>query len=224
MGIENSLRLEYSDGRETPDTLDGINGELGHVGSKIWPLDLRQVPEHVQSLIKKKTLTDEESKEISDYFLMPRERFVELLKEAGREPKVPGGGALVTRCMPYDYTYPQLYIVLKGVDYSRFDRFHINVSDDGNSVDEVMWVLSGDGVVLHQIIPGGLRLSLFIDCPSDEDAWILTYEGDNPHIGSISHCSPGSKVLMQVVGPDTWVMRYEGDELFDAIVNSRKKG
>ena len=47
--------------------------------------------------------------------------------------------------MPYDYTYPQLYQVIEDVDYSRFDRFHINVSDEGVSVDEVMWVLSGRG-------------------------------------------------------------------------------
>jgi len=46
--------------------------------------------------------------------------------------------------------YPQLHQVQKGVDYTRFDRFHVNAGPDGSGVDEVLQMLSGSGFVVHQ--------------------------------------------------------------------------
>jgi hypothetical protein len=43
-------------------------------------------------------------------------------------PRVPGGGALTTFVSPHAYSYSQLFVVLDDVDYSRFDRFHVNVA------------------------------------------------------------------------------------------------
>ena len=42
----------------------------------------------------------------------------------------------------------------EGADYSRFDRFHVNVAEDGTAVDEVMQILSGSGVRILQRLPG----------------------------------------------------------------------
>lgn len=142
-----------------------------------------------------------------DHFLLPRERLLELVVAAGRTPGTEGGGHLSTTDKTHGIVYPQLYQVLDGIDYSRFDRFHVNRSLTQTGVDEVMHVLWGRGVVLQQQIPDSGVVRLEIDCPPDQ-GWTLTYDGDLPHIGSISGASLGAKILMQVFGPAEWEMQY----------------
>ncbi len=66
-----------------------------------------------------------------------------------------------------------------------------------------MWVPCGTGVVLIQRLPDGRLPKLHLDCPSEDAGWIVTYDGALPHAGSISGASPGSKILMQVIGAAT---------------------
>jgi hypothetical protein len=40
----------------------------------------------------------------------------------------------------------------------------------------------------------------------------VTYDGGASHFGSLSAASPGSKFLMQVIGPERWSLRYDDDE------------
>jgi hypothetical protein len=141
-------------------------------------------------------------------FLLPRQRLLEIIAGAGRTPHVPGGGALTTGVSTHGYSYPQLWVVQGDMDYSRFDRLHVNVSDDGIGVDEVLQVLSGGGVVIHQRRLGGEILTLCLDYPGEDAGWLLTYDGGNPHIGSLSGATPGTKVLAQVIGPVRWGIRY----------------
>lgn len=68
------------------------------------------------------------------HFLLSRERLLELIVRAGRTPHVPTGGALTTVVLTHGYSYPQLYLVQQDMDYTRFDRFHVNVADDGTGV------------------------------------------------------------------------------------------
>ncbi len=67
----------------------------------------------------------------------------------------------------------------------------------------------GGGFVNHHRSPNGEILSLYVDCPGEDTGWILTYDGGYPHVGSISGAQPGTKALVQVIGPETWVMRYD---------------
>lgn len=208
---EDGVRLEFSSGRPPLTSLADVNDALADVGSRVWPLDLRTAPADVQRLLVQPALTEAEAERVMAHFLLPRERLLEVITGAGRKPRVPGGGEMTTFVSPHGYSYPQLFVVLDDVDYSRFDRFHVNVADDGTGVDEVMQILSGRGVVLLQRLPSWDVLTLHLDCPGEGAGWIVTYDGDNPHIGSISGAEPGTKVLMQVIGPARWVMRYEGD-------------
>ena len=57
---------------------------------------------------------------------------------------MPGGGALETFVVNHGYGYPHLYVVEAGVDYARFDRFHVNVAEDGGSIDEIFQRVSED--------------------------------------------------------------------------------
>jgi hypothetical protein len=65
------------------------------------------------------------------------------------------------------YAYPQLWMVQGGEDYTRFDRFHVNLADDGTGVDEVVQVVSGKGVVVRVRNPDGSTQTLRLDCPND---------------------------------------------------------
>lgn len=207
MTMPDGVRLDLPGGGTPLAALADVNAALAPVGARLSPLGLAGVPADLRQLLKRTSLTEAEAKRLETHFLLPRTRLLELIKAAGRKPQVCCGGALATQHAPDGATYPRLYRVERGIDHSRFDRFHVNVADDGTGVDEVMQILAGSGVRFLQRAPGGGVLALQLDCPEDA-GWILTYRGACPHIGSISGASAGTKVLMQIIGPARWVMRY----------------
>ena len=107
--------------------------------------------------------------------------------------------------------YPQLHQVQKGVDYTRFDRFHVNAGPDGSGVDEVFQMLSGSGFVIHQRLDGGNILTLRLGCPDERRGWLGIYCGVRPHIGSLSSATLGSKLLVQAFGAPEWTLTYTED-------------
>ena len=205
------IRLEFSGGRPSVTTLVNVNDALAPFGSRVWPLDLRSTPADVEELLKQPTLTDIEAERVKAHFLLTRGRLLHIIAEAGRTPQVPGGGELSTLDSTHGIVYPQLYVLVPGVDYSRFDRFHVNTADGGTGVDEVMQLLSGGGIRILQRLPDKGVVTLHLDCPAQDRGWVVTYDGGYPHIGSISGARTGTKSLVQVIGPARWVMRYEGE-------------
>ena len=203
------LLLKFSMGRPTLTNLEEINAALASYGSRIWPLGLHHAPENIRAYLRQGYLQEQEAEQICSHFLLSRERILAIIAEAGRTPQVPGGGELSTLDLTHDVRYPELYVVIPGIDYSRFDRFHVNTADDRSGVDEVMQVLSGGGVQLLQKFPGEDLVTLEIECVEPDNGWIITYSGAYPHIGSISGAREGTKVLMQIIGPESWQMRYE---------------
>ncbi len=211
MAPEDCVRLEFSDGRPALTSVADMNAAMAHIGSRLWPLDLSAAPADVRRLLKRPTLTEAEAERLKTHFLLPRERLLEVITEAGRKPHVVGGGALATFVSSHGYSYPQLWTAEEGVDYSRFDRFHVNSADDGTGVDEVLQMLSGSGVAIRQRLANGDELTLRLDCPAPSAGWLVTYDGGKPHIGSLSAAAPGTKVLVQVIGPQRCIIRYEDD-------------
>lgn len=206
-GTSHGLRLWLPDQDRAVTERDEINTTLRDLGSAIWPLAIGSAPEDIRELLEMPSLDEAQSQRVMNHFLLPRERLIELVIAAGRTPGTEGGGFLSTTDKTHDVVYPQLYQVLEGIDYSRFDRFHVNRSLKQTGVDEVMHVLCGRGVILQQQIPNRGVIRLEIDCPPSH-GWTLTYDGDLPHIGSISGASLGTKILMQVFGPTEWEMQY----------------
>ena len=190
--------------------IDAVNEELAEIQMRVMPLDLRPHPKAIRELLQKPSLDAAESDRIKAQFLMSRERLLEVIRGAGREPQAEGGGALETHVMPHDYSYPQLFQVEEGTDYARFDRFHCNVAEDGScAVDEVLQMLAGGPhQVLHRT-PSGDTLFLELTCPSDDDGWVVTYSGATPHSGRIGYARIGTKALVQVIGPARWIMDYD---------------
>lgn len=203
------ILVEFSDGRPSLTSSEEATAALSSIGAGIWPIDVRDAPTDVLDLLGRPSLSEDESALLKSHLLLSRELLLQLLSDAGRTPKVPGGGALETYVTSHGYGYPQLYVAEEGVDYTRFDRFHINTTDDGVGVDEVMQVLSGGGLSIVQKLPDGAILTMDVRCPEPGLGWIVTYDGGLMHMGRLSTATPGTKVLVQVFGPKEWSIRYE---------------
>jgi hypothetical protein len=208
METEATVRLEFSNGREPMKRVGAINEAIKQFGARVSPVPTGDAPAGIRALLAQTTLTPAESEQVKAHFLLPRERLLDVISEAGREPQVPGGGALTTHVSPYDYDYPQLYVAEADVDYGRFERFHVNAAEDGTGVDEILQMLWGRGLEVHLRTPDATVLTLRLDCPARDRGWIVTYDGNGPHIATISNASPGTKVLVQVIGAERWIMKY----------------
>ncbi len=204
------LRLAFGDGRAPLTALEEINKALAPLGSRVWPIACAGTPQNIRGLLAEPNLRAANADAVMQHFLLTRMRLLELIAEAGRKPQVSGGGEMSTFVVNHNYSYPRLFVVEPGTDYSRFDRFHVNTSDSGTGADEVMQVLLGGGVTILQHPRGRDVATLHVDT-TDKNGWCITYDGGCPHIGSLSRATEGTKVLMQVVGPARWVMSYEDD-------------
>ena len=207
MPNETVAQLEFSDGRSPIFDIESINSVLAAIGSRIWTRDFTSVPMDVRKLLRQSTLSPSEAEQVKTHFLYPRQRLVEIIESAGREPNVPDGGELTTYVTNLGCWYPQLYVIAEGVDYSRFEKFHVNTADDGTAVDEIIQLLSGSDFVYHLRGPEGLTLMVHLACIGDEKGMILTFNGKTPHLGKVSMATPGTKILNQAIGPAQWVIR-----------------
>jgi hypothetical protein len=212
MTIEKGIHLEFSDGRPFLTDVVEINAALAEIGAGVWPLDLGDIPDDMERLLRQPSLKETEAQRVRTHFLLPRERLLEIIAAAGRQPNVPGGGELTSSVSNQGYSYPQLWILQGDEDISRFDHFHVNVSENGIGVDEVAQLLWGGGLVMHYRLPTSIILTLRLDCPRELAGWLETHNGGKPHIGSFSQATPGTKCLVQVIGPAHWIMRYEDEQ------------
>ena len=161
------VRLDLPANGRTVVGAAAANAALAAFGTRLWPIDLTAASDDVRSLLRRPELTAAESALVRDTFLLSRARLLEIIAAAGRTPTVPGGGELSTLDVANNVVYPQLYIVERDVDYSRFDRLHENISDNGISIDEVMSILAGGGVRLVQRLPDATEATLHLSCVGD---------------------------------------------------------
>ena len=204
-----SLLFRRNNG-EAITELHAINLALREIRGRVAPLDLSGVSPRYRELLAAATLDGTTAEQLKEHFLLSRERLVEIIRSAGREPQVDGGGALETHVSPHDYLYPQLYQIDENIDYSRFDGFHRNMAEDGScAVDEVLQLLVGGPLDVLHVGSTGDTLFLRLECPSETEGWLLTYEGSTPHSGRMGAARPGTKAVVQVIGPARWVMDYD---------------
>jgi hypothetical protein len=124
--VSSLITLTVSDARPALTTLPEINAALTRYGARLWPIDFAAIPVRVVALFRQEALTAAECSAVLDHFLLPREELFRLIGKAGRKPQVASGGETETFDASNRVRYPQLYLVGAGIDYSRFDRFHVN--------------------------------------------------------------------------------------------------
>lgn len=208
MQPESGIRLEREGEQADLSSLEQVNAALEPIGTRIWPQDWSDLSDDLKNFLADPDPSAERIAEVMPQFLLSRERLLEVIAQAGRKPHVPGGGELTTLDETHGVTYPQLYVARAGVDFSRFDRMHVNIGTDGTPVDDVVQLLCGSGLVLHQRLPSGETVKVHLASPSPEAGWLLTIDCAIPFIGSFSAAPAGTKAVSQVIGPARWKMEY----------------
>ena len=188
--------LDYVDGRPLISSLIEVQNALKRFGTGLWPIDLRNTPNNIKQRLNNSVLSAEEAQQIQHYFQLQTSELVKTIMAAGRQPHVIAGS-----------TSSMLFVAKENEDYSHYDRLHVNESNDGVAVDEIMQMISGSAYILTQHMHGE-TIKLQLDCPNDDQGWLLTYSGSIPHMGSVTSATVGTKILVQVLGPQQWELRY----------------
>ncbi len=191
-------------GAELARGYEAVNGALEGTGIWLAPLPLDGVPADIKDLLAKPALTAEENTRVKEHFLLSREKCLVAIAAAGREPQVPGGGSMAAYCDTTQVQYPQLWVVAAEIDFSGFYPFHVNQTDDGTGTDEIGQMLSGRLMRYRYPVLGGVVLTM--SC-LPQLGWLFSFSGVQPHGGILDETEVGSKILVQVLGPERFQAR-----------------
>lgn len=208
-----SIQLSFSDGRPAVKGVHAVNEHLLQVGVRVSEVE---VPNASRSLIaqsRTRALKADEQGELLRIFSLDRKALLNEVAQAGRRPAVEGGGALSIsekNVPPYPKLYDMKALDQKTVAFlmSKFGKLHVNSSESGEGIDEVMTIISGGPFTwffaLHDGTVGKVRFSTVDD---GDKAWRISYPGKGVHGGYFD--APHGLVVAHAHGPQTFVMRYE---------------
>ncbi len=211
---ESPIALYYSDGSSPDFGMESINRRLQEIGVRVTRVP---IPAEAKPILKKsahKALSRDESKKLIRHFHLGRRELLDEIGAAGRKPAVRQGGHLQTSevgVAPYPKVYDMQALDPRSVVHlqRKFGRLHVNSSETGIGIDEVMTIVSGgpytwffgfDGDVV-----GKLRFTRIQD---NGKAWRISYPGLVPHGGYFD--AADGLVVAYAHGPRYFVMRYAG--------------
>ncbi len=217
---EVQLKLSYSDGRPDTTGVDKVNAVLHHVGVRVSRVPLPESSKPILMTSKARALNSEETAELLSLFSLHRGQLLDEIRKAGREPESHRGGYLTTSedgVPPYPKVYdmkalsPQVEAQLQ----VKFGKLHVNSSDDGTGIDEVMTIVSGGPWTWFFLLPDDVVGKLTLGHVGLEGpGWRLSYPGLGPH-GGFLDCEYGL-VVAYAHGPKSFVMRYEEPSVMGA--------
>lgn len=209
--------LRFSDGRESLNDLEKINEVLGAVGVHLSRIEM---PESARPLLEasaKGPLSEAQQSQILELFALSRQDVLGQARVAGRDPVVRGGGSM-TSGEPGVAPYPKVYDLRSMTKQDRlyardkFARLHVNHTDEGVGVDEVMSLVAGGPWTWYFLLEGDVVVELQMSAVKIEGkGWRLSYPGLLPHGGHF-HAEHGLCVAY-ITGPEVWTMRYESPGL-----------
>ena len=211
--INDGLRLQFSDGRPDAWGFKDVNAVLKQIGVHGT---LLPIPEKVKPLLEissKRALTADENKTVSSFFPMDRKSLLEQVKLAGRVPVVAGGGSLGTIEVG-NTPYPKVYDLMswspegQADGLRKYGTFHVNSSDDGTGIDEVMTVVAGGSFTWFFVLPDNTMIQLTVKRIGKNDKAVrLSYPGLGIHAG---YMNPKDGLIVAYAhGPKDFVMRYK---------------
>jgi hypothetical protein len=155
-----------------------------------------------------------------EVFSLSRQDVLEQARAAGREPVIPGGGSMSSGeagVPPYPKVYdlksmgPQDRLNAR----NKFARLHVNSTDDGVGVDEVITLVAGGPWTWYFLLKDNVVVELQMSrVESGGRGWRLSYPGLTPH-GRHFHAEDGL-CIAYITGPTVWTMRYEAHGLAGA--------
>lgn len=210
---ENHIALYYSDGSAPAHGIQAVNNRLMEIGVRVSQV---AIPENARPILKQsvhRALSQEESDELIQHFHLGRRELLNEIHNAGRRPEMHRGGYLQTseHGVP---PYPKVYD-MKSLDHEttvflqrKFGKLHVNSSEAGVGIDEVMTIVSGGPYTWFFVFEGDVVGKLHLGKVSeDAKAWRISYPGLVPHGGYFD--APHGLVVAYAHGPKHFVMRYE---------------
>ncbi|MEO1102689.1 MAG: hypothetical protein AAFW98_02985 [Pseudomonadota bacterium] len=205
--MDDSVTLTREEsGAEIARGPDAVNTALRGTGIWVAPRDFSAEPPSILALLRKPTLSADENAKVKAHFVLSRQECLDIIQKAGRKPHHPTGGSLRALSLENEIQYPQLWVIEEGADGSAYFPLHVNVSDDGVPSDEVGQVLSGRLMRYRFKLDDGIVV-LTMSCPGHDRGWMFSFDGARPHGGILHETEPGSKILVQVLGPETFRSR-----------------
>ncbi|WP_329382727.1 hypothetical protein [Streptomyces sp. NBC_01716] len=207
------LTLSYIDGRPSTIGIEAVNEVLRTVGVHAGqtPVPDRALP--ILEVSKTRALSEDEQAELISMFSQHRSDLLAHIQLAGRTPEAPDGGHLNTSehgVAPYPKVYDMQAMDddAKHFVQARFGRLHVNTTDGGVGIDEVMTVVSGGPMTWFYRLPDGVVVKLSVPAVETGDlAWRISYPGKRPH-GAFLDAEHGL-IVAYAHGPEKFVMRYE---------------
>ena len=210
---ENFIALYYSDGSAPTVGLDEVNRKLGEVGVHVSQVPIPEDAIPMLRASRTRAVTTKEADELLRRFPLGRRELLAEIARAGRTPAMPRGGFLQTR-EPGVAPYPKVYDMRSMDDATtkfiqrKFGRLHVNSSDAGVGIDEVMTIISGGPYTWFFVFKGDVVGKLRFGIVGDGNkAWRISYPGLVPHGGYFD--ARHGLVVAYAHGPESFVMRYE---------------
>lgn len=162
------LSLAYRDGRPSTVGIEPVNAVLRSVGVRATRTPVPADAHPILEASRTRALSEDEQAELISMFGLHRDGLLAHVQLAGPTPEVRGGGRLNTSehgLAPYPKVYDMQTMDedARHVVQERLGRLHVNSTDEGVSIDEVMTGVSGglmtwfyrltDGVVAKLSVP-----------------------------------------------------------------------
>lgn len=211
--VKEDIRLSFSDGRKDAIGLVNINVVLESVGVRVSTVELPEIAKPILETSKSRALNEKEASELIAAFHLDRAGLLNQIEKAGRKPVAENGGSLITGeadMAPYPKVYdmkalsPEITVFLQ----DKFGKLHVNSTDEGTGIDEVMTIVSGGPWTWFFVLPNNVVGKLTLGhVKIDGLGWRISYPGISPHGGFLD--SEYGLVVAFAHGPEKFVMRYE---------------
>ncbi len=207
------VKLQFSDGRPDVDGIDNVNFVLRSVGVRASTVEIPEEAKSILAASLTRPTGETEHAKLIELFKLDRRDLLEQIELAGRTPEMRRGGYLGTRegdTAPYPKVYDMMAIDQDARAWvlNRYGRLHVNTSDDGVGIDEVMTVVSGGPFTWMFVLPGGVLARLTVQEISPEGPAVrLSYPGLGMHAG---YMDPARGLIVAYAhGPESFTIRFE---------------
>lgn len=209
----NFVKLQFSDGRPDVEGLESVNAVLRSVGVRASTVAIPAEAKPILQASLSRAISDDEQQKLLAFFHLNRADLLEQIELAGRTPELRRGGYLGIQegdTAPYPKVYDMKALTPEVHNWvlNRYGRLHVNTSDSGAGIDEVMTVVSGGPFTWVFVLPDGVlaRLTVF-EIAQDGPALRLSYPGLGMHAGVMT---PSQGLIVAFAhGPENFVIRFE---------------
>lgn len=207
------VKLQFSDGSPNVSGVENVNAFLRSVGVRASTVAIPEQAKPILQASLTRAVNEEEQKKLISLFSLNRADLLEQIRLAGRTPEMHRGGYLETRegdTAPYPKVYDMKAMTLEMQTWAlnRYGRLHVNSSNNGAGIDEVMTVVSGGPFTWMFVLPDGVVARLTVnEIAKDGPALRLSYPGLGMHAG---YMNPKQGLIVAYAhGPESFVIRFD---------------